>query len=98
MNPLSPEFRRLIRWAKTAPEPPPLTAPVGLPTRIATRWCDPATPDLAALWQRAVFASAWAAAAVILLGLALLNSQRSASNSPYDVTPAYQLVASELVP
>jgi hypothetical protein len=50
------------------------------------------------LWQQAIWKTAWAAAAVIIAGLALLTVQKLDQKSPYDVSPAYQVVSTELVP
>lgn len=98
MNRLTPELHRLITWAKAAPQPEPPPAPAGFAARVSARWCRRAAPDLFLTWQRAVWASAWAAAAIIGLGLVLLSSQRLGSNSGYDLSPAYQVVSTELVP
>jgi hypothetical protein len=98
MNRLTPELQRLITWAKAAPEAAPPQAPPGFASRVSARWFNAPLPDLLMIWQKAVWASAWAAAAIIGLGLVLLNSQRSGANSPYDVSPAYQVVSTQLVP
>lgn len=98
MNHLDPEIRRLLRWAKTAPPRARPVMPAGLAGRIVARWLSGPEPDPWLLWQRAVWASAWAAVAVIGIGLVLLNSQRLGTGSAYDFSPAYQVVSTELVP
>ena len=101
MNRLPPELQRLITWAKAAPAAPELEPPPARPgfaTRVSARWCQLGESDLLLTWQRAVWASAWAAAAIIGVGLVLLSSQRLGSNSGYDLSPAYQVVSTELVP
>jgi hypothetical protein len=98
MNRFIPELQRLIRWAKAAPAPEPSTARPGFAARVSACWCQMPVPDLLLTWQRAVWASAWAAVAIIGLGLVLLSSQRLETNSGYDLSPAYQVVSTELVP
>jgi hypothetical protein len=98
MNRLTPELQRLITWAKAAPEAAPPQTPGGFASRISARCFNAPTPDPLVIWQKAVWASAWAAAAVIVVGLVLLSSQRSGANSAYDLSPAYQVVSTQLVP
>jgi hypothetical protein len=50
------------------------------------------------LWQKAVWGSALGAAAMILLGAALLTVQKLRPGSPYDFSPAYQVVSMKFVP
>jgi len=98
MNRLTPELQRLITWAKAAPDAAPPQAPAGFASRVSARWFNAPPADPFMIWQKAIWASAWAAAAIIGLGLVLLNSQRTDTNSAYDVSPAYQVVSTELVP
>jgi hypothetical protein len=98
MNGLDPELKRLMRLAKPPPEVPPVAAPIGFATRVATRWCSTSAFSLFGIWQKAIWGSALAAAAVIVLGLALITAQRLQTNSTYDVSPAYQVVSTELIP
>lgn len=98
MNRLPPELSRLLAWAQQAPKIAPPPVPPGFAARVARNWNRANVPDLVLIWQRAIWASAWAAAAVIGLGLVLLNSQKLGTNSPYDFSPAYQVVSTELVP
>lgn len=99
MSPLIPEFRRLVAWAKDAPKAAPQRPiPPGFASRVAARWCATSSPNLLMVWQEAIWASAWAAAAIIVLGLVLLNSERLGTTSAYDVSPAYQVVSTDLIP
>lgn len=98
MNRLSPELKRIMQWARQA-QPHPLTGPpFGLSQRVVQAWLGAEATDPLTIWQQAVWKSAWPAAAVILIGLALLTAQRLSSRSPYDVSPAYEVVSTELVP
>jgi hypothetical protein len=87
-----------MKLAKPLPEVPQVLIPMGFATRVATRWCSTSPLNLFGVWQKAIWGSAWAAAAVIVLGLALITAQRLQANSTYDVSPAYQVVSTELVP
>lgn len=98
MNRLTPELERLIVWARQAPELRPKAPPAGFAVRVARCWCAPSPNSLIGIWQEAIWGSAWAAAAVIVLGLALLGAQKLKTSSSYDVSPAFQLVSTELVP
>ena len=51
-----------------------------------------------AAWQRAIWGAAWAAAAVILLSLAVFKAEKHSASSPYDLSPAFQVVAASFVP
>lgn len=97
MNPLSPELRRLIARAKTAPPWPVPPVPAGFAARVLAGCDNPGAADLLQTWSRAVWASAWAAVGIIGLGLVLLRSERQ-MHSAYDLSPAYQVVSTELVP
>jgi len=98
MSRLSPDLQRLITWSRCAPQSPPSAAPLGFAARVASRWCSPSPVNLFGIWQRAIWGSAWAAAAVIVTGLALLAAQKMETNSTYDVSPAFQVVSTDLVP
>lgn len=98
MTPLTPELKRLMRWARHAPETLPPAIPLGFSMRVTARWGKVPSINTFALWQEAIWGSAWAAAVVILLGIALLTAERLRTNSLYDFSPAYQVVSTELVP
>ena len=98
MSRLSPELRRLIHWARQAPEAKQATIPPWFAARVATQWCAAGPMGPFGAWQRAIWGSAWAAAVVIVLGLAVITAQKLQTNSTYDVSPAYQVVSSELIP
>jgi len=98
MNRLNPELKRIMRWAQQAQPPPRTGAPFGFSQRVVRAWLSAEATDPLTIWQRAVWKSAWPAAGVILIGLALLTAQRLSSHSPYDVSPAYEVVSTELVP
>ncbi len=98
MNRLTPELRKLISWARNAPETALPVSPPGFSYRVAARWCSPGIPERFLHWQKAIWASGWAAAALIGFGLVLLSSQRMATDSAYDFSPAYQVIDMKLVP
>jgi hypothetical protein len=98
MTPLNPELKRLMRWAQQAPLPPTPAVPLGFSSRAIARSGSISALNSFALWQKAIWCSAWAAAAVILFGTVLLTAQKLRTSSPYDFSPAYQVVALELVP
>jgi hypothetical protein len=98
MNRLSSDLKGLMRWARRAPAPLPPPASFPFSQRVARAWTSQALPDPLTLWQNAVWRSALAATAVILLGLALLAVQHSTPASPYDFSPAYEIVSSDLIP
>jgi hypothetical protein len=97
MNPLAPELKRLMRWAKQAPPNSQDTIPPYFAARVVAHMSHQ-QPSLTALWQKAVWGSAWAAAAVILIGAALLTAQKLRPSSPYDFGVAYRVVSMELIP
>ncbi|HZR21687.1 MAG TPA: hypothetical protein VFE51_30675 [Verrucomicrobiae bacterium] len=98
MNQIPPELKRLLHWARQAPAPPADQAPFGFSRRVVNIWLTERPVDPLWIWQRAIWNSGCAAALVILLGLAVLTIQRFGHKSPYDVSPAYELVSTELVP
>lgn len=98
MNRLSPELQRLITWARQAPVAQQRVISPGFASRVAAHWCAPPPLSLVGIWQKAVWGSAWAATAVIVVGLALITVQKLRTDSTYDLSPAYQVVATELVP
>jgi hypothetical protein len=98
MNQLSPELKKLLSWAKQAPREGPNDAPAGFATRVVAHWNSSPAFSLLGVWQKAIWRSAWAAAAVIILGLALITAQKRQASSGYDLSPAYQLVSTELIP
>jgi hypothetical protein len=87
-----------MRWARHAPEALPPAIPSGFSARVTARWGKVPSINNFALWQKAIWGSAWAAAVVILLGIVLLTAQRLRTNSVYGFSPAYQVVSMELVP
>ena len=99
MNALKPELRRLMRWAgKAPPSPNTIPMPLGFSRRVVHSWMSKEAPDPFWIWQRVIGTSAWAAVVVILVGLALVTFQKFSTGSPYDVTPAFEVVSTDLVP
>jgi hypothetical protein len=98
MNDLNPELKKLLRWARQAPEQAPPNLPMGFSSRVVTHWTSMSLRAEFGFWQKAVWGSAFAAAALILIGLALLTVEQLRPASFYDVTPAYQVVSTEFVP
>jgi hypothetical protein len=98
MTRLNPELKKLINWARQAPAAEETPIPPWFAARVASHWCAAAPNGLFGTWQKAISGSAWAAAVVIVLGLALITVQKLQTNSTYDVSPAYQVVSTELVP
>jgi hypothetical protein len=98
MNRLDPQLKRLMTLARQAPGEPPASVPAGFATRVTARWRVPESFNFLPIWQKAIWGSGWAAAAVIVCGLAMLTAQKLRANSTYDVSPAIQLVSTELVP
>ncbi len=72
--------------------------PSGFAARTLARWNGAPSVNMFAIWQKAIWGSAWAATAVILLGLVVLTAQRLRPQTPYDFSPAYQVVATDFVP
>ena len=98
MNKMSPELKKLMSWAKQAPSDSPINAPAGFATRVVAQWDSSSGFSLVGIWQKAIWGSAWAAAAVIVLGLALITAQKRQTNSAYDLSPAYQVVSTQFIP
>ena len=98
MTPLDPELKRLMCWARQAPEPTAYPLPPGFAATAAARYRATRPVTQFAMWQRAVWGSAWAAAALIVLELVFVTAQQMRTESSYDATPAYQLVTTDLVP
>jgi hypothetical protein len=98
MNPLDPELKKLMRWARQAPQSTPAPMPFGFSSRVTERWSSIQPASEFVLWQKAIWGSAWAAAAVILLGMTMLTAQKLQTNSPYDFSAAYQVVSMKWVP
>jgi hypothetical protein len=98
MNRIAPELKRLFRWARSAPPPLAAQAPLGFSHRVVGLWLQAGPPEAFWLWQTAVIKSAWAAAAIILVGLALLTAKQAGQKSAYDFTPAYEVVSTQVVP
>jgi hypothetical protein len=97
MNHIPPELKRLMRWAHQAPASP-TELPYGFSQRVVHLWRTERPFDSLWIWQRAIWKSGWAAALVILFGLAVLALQKGNNRSPYDVSPAFEVVSTELVP
>lgn len=98
MNRLRPELRTLMKWAREAPAVPPAAIPTGFPARVAAHWGGYSSPNMFAIWQKAIWGCAGAAAAVIFLGLLALKADKFPSKTPYDFSPAYQVVDMDFVP
>jgi hypothetical protein len=98
MNHLTPELKRLMRWAREAPQGPQADAPLGFSAHVVAQWNEEPSVSMFTVWQKAIWGSAWAATVVILLGVALLTTERIRSDSPYGFSSAYQMVATEFVP
>jgi len=98
MNRLKPELQKLVNWARQAPPRFPPTMPEGFDRLVVRDWLAESATDFVALWQTIVWKSAWAAIAVILLGLAMLSAEKRGSPSPYDLSPAYEVVSTQFVP
>ncbi|SRR5579871_1885465 len=98
MNRIDPELKRLFRWAGSAQPAAPPRAPLGFGHRVVQLWLRGEPKGAFWVWQTAVVRSAWAAAAIILAGLALLTAQRAGQKSAYDFTSAYEVVSTQVVP
>jgi hypothetical protein len=98
MNRVAPELKRLFGWARCAPPSTAERAPLGFGQTVVRHWLRADPADALWVWQTAVVKSAWAAAAIILAGLALLTAQRAGQKSAYDFTPAYEVVSTQVVP
>jgi hypothetical protein len=72
--------------------------PRGFSGRTVARWSDVPSINMFAIWQKAIWGSAWAAAAVILSGLVVITAEHLRAQSPYDFSPAVQAVAADFVP
>jgi hypothetical protein len=98
MNSLHPDLKRLMHWARQSlPAPPPMM-PLGFAARVVA--CRPAASTDSTgfgVWQRVIWAWSWVAAAVILVGAAMLVTQLG-SGPPFDVNAAYQVVSIQFVP
>jgi hypothetical protein len=98
MNPLDSELKTLIKWARKAPLLPPPPMPLGFAARIAARQDRTPPIDMLAIWQKAIWGSAGAAIIVIVLGLVVLSAEKLRTKSAYDFSPAYQVVATTIIP
>ncbi len=98
MNQLDPELKRLMRWARQAPEPAPAEMPFGFSSRVLAAMSSSAPMNELASWQSALWRCWWAAATVIVLGLAMLVGEEIRQGTFYTVPPLYQVVSANLVP
>src|SRR5579872_5655845 len=98
MNDLHPELKRLMRLARQTPPQAPPAAPLGFSTRVVALWHGTSTRAEFGLLQKFIWGSACAATAAILLGLAFLTARQLRPASFYELTPAYQVVSTQLVP
>jgi hypothetical protein len=98
MNSLDPELRRLIRWARQAPEPPPEPPPLGFVARVAARAAGELAPPQPAWWLRLQDLALWSSLAIVVLGLTLATRQVRAPATAYDLAPAFQFAAHTIAP
>jgi hypothetical protein len=97
MSRLNPQLKKLVRWAAHAPPTAPRVIPPGFAARVTARQGDsPASSVLS--WEMNLWDWAWTGAAVVLLTVAVLAFQKLHPASPYDLSPAYQVVSIEFVP
>jgi hypothetical protein len=89
-------LKRLCRWARQAPAPPPAGAPTGFAGRVVARWEH--AVSLFSIWQRAITVSGWASAVLILCGLAFILTESRDSGGAYDFTTAYEVAATNIAP
>jgi hypothetical protein len=96
MNSLPPDLKRLMEWSQKADPTAPTPMPPGFATRVLARRNDGINAvNGLGIWQRILWAWAWAAVVVILAGGVVLASQRG---SPFDLNAAYQVVSIQFVP
>jgi len=100
MNQLDPQLKRLLNWARQAPQVQLAPKPEGFAQQVVarSRLENTVPSSVLALWQNAIRGSAWAAAVIILVALLVLTLEKLRSNSPYDFSPAYQAVITEFIP
>lgn len=98
MSELNPELKRLMRCARQAPGPEPGPAPPVFCARVLARLGHDEHSSEPEFWQRAVWGSAWAAAALIVAELALLSIQQVRPSSFYHLPAPYQIVSAEFIP
>ncbi|HSH14638.1 MAG TPA: hypothetical protein VLD18_01300 [Verrucomicrobiae bacterium] len=98
MNSLDPELRRLIRWARQAPEPAPEPPPLGFIARVAARAAGELPQSEPGWWLRLQNLALWSSLAIVVVGLTLATRQVRAPATTYDLAPAFQFAAHTIAP
>jgi hypothetical protein len=98
MSQLDPELKRLLQWSRQAPRiESTAVPPAGFSDTLVRDWRRHSEAAAPLLWERTIWQSAWAAAALLVAGLALLAAEQLRTGSTYEFSPPYPLV-SEFVP
>ena len=98
MSQLDPELKRLFCWSRQVPRiESAAVPPAGFADTLVRAWCRGSAAAAPLLWERTIWQSAWAAAVLLVAGLALLAAEQLRTGSTYELSPPYQLV-SEFIP
>jgi hypothetical protein len=98
MSPLDPELRRLIRWSRRAESPLPAAPPPFLAGRVVARWLGSAAPVSGGSLHRLRLAAACFSVLILLAGAIFWIEQLGPVSNPYDIGPAYELIARSIAP
>ena len=98
MNRLDPDLKRLMSWARRAPEPEPAEVPFGFSTRVVARWHPEESPTLLAAWQRAVTFAGWVSGLIIIVGVAFFLTQQQPVSTADNFVATYQVLAKSIAP